>query len=56
MNSDRIAAVADALAAIGYDGIAVFDRIEPEYATLETLLDRFDADDNVMLLATLAAT
>ncbi|MDS0223468.1 N-glycosylase/DNA lyase [Haloarcula sp. S1AR25-5A] len=56
MNEQRINAVADALAAIGYDGITAFDRTEPEYDTLTYLYDRYDSEAHVKLLGLLAAS
>lgn len=56
MNTDRVEAVADALASVGYDGIAAFDRTEPEYGTLELLYNEFENESYVKLLAICAAT
>jgi len=56
MNGNRIESVADALAAIGYNGIAAFDKTEPEYETLELLYDEFGNEDYVKLLAICATT
>ncbi|WP_216640641.1 N-glycosylase/DNA lyase [Halorientalis sp. IM1011] len=56
MNETRIYSVAEAIVALGYDGIAAFDRAEPEYETLQTLYDRFDSAEHVKLLALCAAT
>jgi len=56
MEQERVDAVASAVANIGYDGIAAFDRTEPEYSTLERLYDEFDSEAYVKLLGILAAT
>jgi N-glycosylase/DNA lyase len=56
VNTERVDAVAEALASIGHDGIAAFDRTEPEYSTLEMLYDRFGEESYVKLLGICAAT
>lgn len=56
MNDHRIDAVADAIAALGYDGIVAFDRTEPEYATIETLYDTYNDPALVELLVICATT
>lgn len=54
MNRERVAAVADALAEVGYDGIVAFDKTEPEYRTLETLYEEFGTETYVKLLGIVA--
>lgn len=56
MNTERVDAVAEALASIGHDGIAAFDRTEPEYSTLKMLYERFGNESYVKLLGICAAT
>ena len=56
MNRDRIHAIANALAPIGYDGIVAFDETEPEYRTLELLYEEFGNEPYVKLLGICAAT
>lgn len=56
MNEERIDVVANAIGALGYEGIAAFDRMEPEYDTIETLYDEFDSKTHVRLLVLCAAT
>jgi hypothetical protein len=51
MDETHINAVADVLAAVGYDGIAAFGESGPEYGTLETLYEEFD-DEAADRLAT----
>lgn len=50
MNQDRVAAVADAIAELGYNGIVAFDRYEPEYDTIERFQSTFDNQKFVDLL------
>lgn len=52
----RQKAVADAMAEIGYEGIAAFDREEPEYGTFRTLHDEFDGEPSLTLLGICAGT
>jgi len=56
MDRGRVDAVADALAAVGYDGIVAFDRTEPEYGTIEYLYERYNSETHVKLLMLLAAS
>ncbi|SIR88375.1 N-glycosylase/DNA lyase [Haladaptatus litoreus] len=56
MNQNRVTAVAEALAALGHDGIAAFDRTEPEYDTLTTLYDEYDDETYVKLLGIVTTT
>jgi N-glycosylase/DNA lyase len=56
VDQGRVEAVADSLAEAGYDGIAAFDRTEPEYSTIEYLYDRYDSEGHVAVLVVLAAT
>jgi N-glycosylase/DNA lyase len=56
VNTERVDAVAEALASIGHDGIAAFDRTEPEYSTLGMLYERFGEESYVKLLGICAAT
>lgn len=56
MTRERREAVASALAGIGYDGIAAFDRAEPEYRTIEQLYETYESEAHVKLLAILAAS
>ncbi|WP_253739212.1 N-glycosylase/DNA lyase [Halohasta salina] len=56
MDRERVEAVADALAAVGYDGIVAFDRTEPEYSTIECLYEKYDSEAHVKLLMLLAAS
>lgn len=52
----RQRAVADAMAELGYDGIAAFDREEPEYDAFSTLHDQFDSESHLALLGICAGT
>lgn len=56
MNTERVETVADAIAGLGYDGIAAFDQHEPEYGTLETLYDEYETPEYVQILAICATT
>jgi N-glycosylase/DNA lyase len=56
MDQDRVNAVADALATVGYDGIAAFDETEPEYGALELFYEEFGNEPYVKLLGICAAT
>lgn len=56
MNETRIGAVADAIADLGYKGIVAFDRTEPEYDTIETLIETVDDPILVELLVVTATT
>jgi len=56
MNEQRIDAVADAISSVGYDGIAAFDKTEPEYETLQLLYAEFGNEAHVKLLGICAAT
>lgn len=56
MNTSRITAVGDAIAAIGYDGITAFDKTEPEYKPLTKLYQEFENPSYVTLLAICATT
>lgn len=56
MNQDRVDPVAQSIAALGSEGIAAFDRTEPEYETLTALYDAYDTDTYVKLLGICAAT
>jgi N-glycosylase/DNA lyase len=56
MHQERISAVADSLATIGYDGITAFDRTEPEYATMEYLYEKYNSEAHVKILVILAAS
>ncbi|MCU4800254.1 N-glycosylase/DNA lyase [Halobacteria archaeon HArc-gm2] len=56
MQEDRVEAVADAIAGLGYDGIVAFDRTEPEYATIESLYDAYENEALVKLLVVCATT
>ncbi|MFC7213724.1 N-glycosylase/DNA lyase [Saliphagus sp. GCM10025334] len=56
MRKERIEAVSEALAGIGYEGIVAFDQFEPEYRTIERLYRKFEETDSVQLLVTCATT
>lgn len=56
MNQDRVAAVADAIAELGYNGIVAFDRYEPEYDTIDRFQSTFDNQKFVDLLLICATT
>ncbi len=56
MNQSRITLVADAIAAIDYDGITAFDKTEPEYKPLSKLYQEFEDPSFVTLLAICATT
>ncbi|MFC5972654.1 N-glycosylase/DNA lyase [Halomarina salina] len=56
MREDRVAAVSEAIADIGYEGIVAFDQFEPEYTTIERLYEEFRNTDRVQLLAICATT
>jgi len=36
MQEERVEAVSEAIAGIGYEGIVAFDQYEPEYSTIES--------------------
>lgn len=56
MDQNRVAAVADAIATLGYDGIVEFDSSEPEHDVIVSAVNEFDDDAHLGLLFTLAAT
>ena len=56
MNPDRVAPIAQSIALLGSEGIAVFDRTEPEHETLVSLYETYDTDTYVKLLGICAAT
>lgn len=56
MRKERVEAVSEAIADIGYEGIVAFDQFEPEYSTIEDLYQEFEYTDLVQLLVTCATT
>jgi len=56
MRRERVEAVSEAIAGIGYEGIVAFDQFEPEYSTIERLYREFEDTDLVQLLVTCATT
>ena len=56
MRKERVEAVSEAIADIGYEGIVAFDQFEPEYSTIERLYQEFEDTDLVQLLVTCATT
>lgn len=56
MSENRISEVADAMTALGYDGIVQFDKTEPEYAYMVEAVDRVESETHLALLTVLAAT
>ena len=56
MTDDRIDAVADAMIALGSDGIVQFDTTEPEYEFITATVDIVESDAHLALLSILAAT
>jgi len=56
MQEERVEAVSEAIAGIGYEGIVAFDQYEPEYSTIERLYEEFEDTDLVQLMVTCATT
>lgn len=56
MRKERVEAVSNAIAGIGYEGIVAFDQFEPEYNTIEKLYQEFEDSDLVQLLVVCATT
>ena len=56
MRKERVEAVSEAIADVGYEGIIAFDQFEPEYSTIERLYQEFEDTDLVQLLVTCATT
>lgn len=56
MSGNRSTALADAIAGVDYDGIVAFDPTEPEYWTMDALLETYDRPENIELLMICATT
>lgn len=56
MREERVKAVSEAIADIGYEGIVAFDQFEPEYTTIKRLYREFEDTDRVQLLVICATT
>lgn len=56
MSRERVEQVADAMIALGYDGIVQFDTTEPEYAYMMSTVNEFESEAHLVLLNVLAAT
>ncbi|WP_433632961.1 N-glycosylase/DNA lyase [Halomicrococcus sp. NG-SE-24] len=56
MREERVKAVSEAIADIGYEGIVAFDQFEPEYNTIKRLYREFEDTDRVQLLVICATT